>query len=179
MHGHTMQKRPEPLRPLLALHKSSRKSTARKMFTAHSPSYRRHNLGLITMNIRRKKRVLMFLFSFLIDLKILAWPFAFGTIQSHESLMCVLLHRTMHSFSLHQFPACVSVLGPMYRPFEFRDRASPALLSAQCYSLAAMSTLQEGPVGSVAFGVSHCVSIGVLLQLIISICFLKVQKKNS
>lgn len=145
----------KPFRPLLALHKNSRKSAACKMFTAPSPDYPRHNLGLITMNIRRRRRVLVFLFSFLIDLKILAWPFAFGTIQSHESLMCVLLHRTMYSFSLHQFPARVSVLGPMYRPFRFRDGASSALLSAQCYSLAAMSTLQEGPMGSVAFGVSH------------------------
>ena len=45
----------------------------------------------------------MFLFSYLIDLKILAQPFTFCTVQSHESLICGSKekHGTKYSFSLH------------------------------------------------------------------------------
>lgn len=77
----------------------------------------------------------MFLFSFLIDLKILAWLFAFCPVQSHESLIRDFSkekHRTVYSVSLHQFPAYISVLGPRNRPSQFRDGASSALLSAPC-----------------------------------------------
>lgn len=78
----------------------------------------------------------MFLFSYLIDLKILAQPFTFCTVQSHESLICGSKekHGTKYSFSLHQFPAHVSILAPMYRPL-VKDRVSSALLPARVYSL--------------------------------------------
>lgn len=117
----------------LALQKGSRKLAACKMFTAQSPDCQRLTVWeLRAMNISRRKRVLVFLFSFLIDLKILAWPFAFCPVQSHESLIrgSKEKHRTVYSLSLHQFPAHVFILGPMCRPFQFRDEASPALLSA-------------------------------------------------
>ena len=106
-----------------------------KMFAPHFPDCQRRTVWeLGAVNIRRRRRVLVFLFSFLIDLKILAWPFAFCTVQSHESLICDSKekHRTLYSLSHHQFPACVSMLGPMYRPFQFRDRASTALFRARC-----------------------------------------------
>lgn len=123
----------------LALPKDSRESTACKIFTAHSPDCQRLTVWeLMAMNISRRRRVLVFLLSFLIDLKILSWPFAFCTVQSHESLIrgSKEKHRTVYSLSCHQFPACVSILGPMCRPFQFRDGISSALLLAPVYSLA-------------------------------------------
>ncbi|KAI4547425.1 hypothetical protein MG293_003980 [Ovis ammon polii] len=53
-------------------------------------------------------------------------PFAFCTVQSHESQICGSKekHGTKYSFSLHQFPARVSILGPKYRPFQLKDRVS-------------------------------------------------------
>lgn len=107
------------------------------MLTTHSPDCQRHSAWeLVVMNISRRRRVLVFLFSYLIDLKILAQPFTFCTVQSHESLICGSKekHGTKYSFSLHQFPAHVSILGPMYRPL-VKDRVSSALLPARVYSL--------------------------------------------
>lgn len=103
----------------LALQKGSRKLAASKMFTTHSPDCQKLTVWeLIAMNISGRKRILMLLFSFLIDFEILAWPFAFCIVQSHESLTrgSKEKHRTVYSLSLHQFPARVSIQGPVYTP---------------------------------------------------------------
>ena len=131
----------------LALQKGSRKSTPCKMLTTHSPDCQRHTAWeLVVINISRRRRVLVFLFSYLINLKILAQPFAFCTVQSHESLICSSKekHGTKYSLSLHQFPARVSILGPTYRPFQFKDRVSSALLQAPMYSLTPLWALRSG-----------------------------------
>lgn len=63
--------------PLLGFAEGSRKLAASKTFTVHSPDCQKLTVWeLIAMNISRRKRVLVFLFSFLIDFEILAWPFA-------------------------------------------------------------------------------------------------------
>lgn len=129
-----------------------------------SPNTR--SLGADSSERHRRKRVLVFLFSFLIDLKILAWSFAFCTVQSHESLIrgSKEKHRAVYSLSLYQFPACVSILGPMYRPFQFRDGASSAPLSAPVNSLALPRSLcVGGPHVSIALGASYPVRVGILL----------------
>ena len=119
------------------------------MFTTHFPDCQRRTVWeLVAMNVSRRRRVLVFLFSFLTDLKILAWPFAFCTVQSHESLICGSKekHRTVYSLFLHQFSVCVSLLIPVYRPLQFRERASSALLWASVYSLAPLWALcRRGP----------------------------------
>lgn len=74
MHGHSMYKRLEAFSVTSGLgERFQRHSATRTMYPSLSSDFQRLHLGLGTLSINR--RVLVLFFSFLINLKIFAWPF--------------------------------------------------------------------------------------------------------
>lgn len=125
------------------------------------------------MNISGRKRILRLLFAFLIDFEILAWPFAFCIVQSHESLIrgSKEKHRTVYSLSLHQFPARASIQGPGYRPSSSEmERALLARCLPPVYCPAPPRAVRGATRDAKLWGFPLG-DVRVLLQLIASICF--------